>query len=92
MKGFDIVFWDATQLAEAYAVGVSYLYTYMEECYPGYLNVKVTYVLNNENELKMHYLDQEKSIHNLASINCRPKSNILISLIQPPRVLLAIFN
>lgn len=56
-KGFDKVVWDASEITESNAVGVvlQYLSKDMEEGYPGNLKVKVTYVLNNDNELKIYY-------------------------------------
>lgn len=56
-KGFDKVVWDASEISAADSVGVAlhYLSKDMEEGYPGNLNVKVTYVLNNDNELKIQY-------------------------------------
>ncbi len=56
-KGFDKVVWDASEITESDAVSVvlQYLSKDMEEGYPGNLNIKVTYVLNNDNELKIYY-------------------------------------
>lgn len=56
-KGFDKVIWDASEISGTDSVGVDlqYLSKDMEEGYPGNLNVKVTYVLNNDNELKIQY-------------------------------------
>lgn len=56
-KGFDKVVWDASEITGTDSVGVAlhYLSKDMEEGYPGNLNVKVTYVLNNDNELKIEY-------------------------------------
>jgi len=55
--GFNKVIWDASEITETDSVGVvlQYLSKDMEEGYPGNLNVKVTYVLNNDNELKIYY-------------------------------------
>jgi aldose 1-epimerase len=57
LKGFDKVVWKAELLAEANGVGVkfSYLSKDGEEGYPGNLNCTVTYLLNNENELRIGY-------------------------------------
>ncbi len=56
-KGFDKVVWKAKAVKSADAVGVElhYLSKDGEEGYPGNLNVKVTYTLNNKNELKIEY-------------------------------------
>lgn len=56
-KGFNKVVWDASEIIEADSVGISlqYLSSDMEEGYPGNVKVKVTYVLNNANELKIYY-------------------------------------
>lgn len=57
MKGFDKVVWDASEISRADCVGVAlqYLSKDMEEGYPGNLKVKVRYVLNNDNELRIYY-------------------------------------
>jgi len=57
IKGFSKVVWDASEITGADSVGVvlQYLSKDMEEGYPGNLNVKVTYELNNDNELKIYY-------------------------------------
>ncbi len=56
-NGFDKVVWDASEIIGADSVGVAlhYLSKDTEEGYPGNLKVKVTYVLNNDNELKIQY-------------------------------------
>jgi aldose 1-epimerase len=56
-KGFSKVVWDASETTGSDSVGVilKYLSKDMEEGYPGNLTVKVTYVLNNANELKIYY-------------------------------------
>ncbi|HCN82638.1 MAG TPA: galactose-1-epimerase [Sphingobacteriaceae bacterium] len=54
-KGFQYVVWDATQLNER-SVEFHYISKDMEEGYPGNLDVKVTYTLTDDNELKMDYL------------------------------------
>jgi aldose 1-epimerase len=56
-KGFDKVVWDASELSGKDSVGLvlTYLSKDMEEGYPGNLKSKVTYVLNNSNELKIYY-------------------------------------
>lgn len=57
LKGFNKVVWDASEITAPDSVGVAlqYLSKDMEEGYPGNLKVKVTYVLNNNNELKIYY-------------------------------------
>lgn len=57
LKGFNKMVWDASEIAGDDSVGVAlqYLSKDMEEGYPGNLKVKVTYVLNNDNELKIYY-------------------------------------
>lgn len=57
-KGFDKVVWDAktTQDSNSVSIQFSYLSKDGEEGYPGDLNVIVTYILTNENELKIDYL------------------------------------
>jgi aldose 1-epimerase len=52
--GFQSVVWDAQQ-PNAQTVVLTYLSKDMEEGYPGNLNVKVTYTLTENNELKMEY-------------------------------------
>jgi len=55
--GFDKVVWDAKEIQQADAVGLelSYLSKDGEEGYPGNLNVHVTYLWTNDNELKIDY-------------------------------------
>lgn len=53
-KGFQDVVWDATQLNDQTIV-FQYLSKDGEEGFPGNLNVKVTYTLTDNNELKMDY-------------------------------------
>ncbi len=57
IKGFDKVFWEATTIEEQDGVGVVLSRTSpdTEEGYPGNLVVKVTYLLNNANELVINY-------------------------------------
>lgn len=56
-KGFDKVLWQAEAFDEPHSSGVklSYLSPDGEEGYPGNLMVKVTYSLNEDNELKIEY-------------------------------------
>jgi len=55
--GFYKKIWDAESIEEAHAVGVALTYFSQdgEAGYPGNLNVKVTYRLTDDNELKIDY-------------------------------------
>ena len=57
LKGFDKVVWDAKTILNDSTVSLelSYLSKDMEEGYPGNLKAKVTYTLNNEDELSVIY-------------------------------------
>ena len=57
LKGFDKVIWDAKTIVSDSTVSLelSYLSKDMEEGYPGNLETKVTYTLNNEDELSVSY-------------------------------------
>ncbi len=57
IKGFDKVLWTAEPVKETGAAGVrfSYLSPDGEEGYPGNLRASVTYLLTNDNELKLSY-------------------------------------
>lgn len=57
LVGFDKVVWDAEELRDDAEVGVrlSYLSKDGEEGYPGNLHTTVTYLLNDQNELKIAY-------------------------------------
>ena len=52
LKGFDKVLWSGKTTADKKAVEFSYTAKDGEEGYPGNLTVKVTYALNDDNELK----------------------------------------
>lgn len=52
--GFQDVVWDAAQIDEG-TLELNYLSKDMEEGFPGNLKVKVTYQLNDQNELKITY-------------------------------------
>jgi aldose 1-epimerase len=58
IKGFDKVLWKSESVNKQNAVGVkfSYLSKDGEEGYPGNLDCSVTYLLTNDNELKIEYL------------------------------------
>jgi len=70
-KGFDKVIWDASiqENDEDVSVQFSYLSPDGEEGYPGNLNIKVTYTLNNQNELTIHYsgISDEKTLLNMTN-------------------------
>lgn len=57
LKGFDKVIWNAKETAGGDSKGLELTYRSkdMEEGYPGNLNVKVFYLLNNQNELMIRY-------------------------------------
>ena len=57
IKGFDKVVWDAETKRSADSLTLILKYTSpdMEEGYPGNLRVRVAYILNNDNELKIIY-------------------------------------
>ena len=57
LKGFDKVIWESQETAGGDSKGLtlSYLSRDMEEGYPGNLQVKVYYLLNNQNELLIRY-------------------------------------
>ena len=69
IKGFDKVFWEAESFSDLNASGVvlQYLSKHMEEGYPGNLSVIVTYLLTNEDTLKVRYeaTTDQKTIINL---------------------------
>jgi aldose 1-epimerase len=57
ITGFDKVVWNAESFQQADAVGIVFTHTSKDgdEGYPGTLTVKVTYTLNNANELAFDY-------------------------------------
>jgi len=57
LKGFDKVIWGAKTIVSDSTVSLelSYLSNDMEEGYPGNLETKVTYTLNNKDELSVNY-------------------------------------
>jgi len=57
IKGFDKAIWNAEteEKADEVIVRFSYLSPDGEEGYPGNLKMNVTYTLNNDNELTIHY-------------------------------------
>ncbi|MHC1776010.1 MAG: aldose epimerase family protein [Lentimicrobium sp.] len=58
IRGFDKRTWDGRLVSGNGYTGVelSYLSPHLEEGYPGNLLVKVTYLLNNNNELQIRYM------------------------------------
>lgn len=70
-KGFDKVLWQASEVTKEDAAGVemTYLSKDMEEGYPGNLNVKLTYWLTNDNEIRIDYeaTTDKKTICNLTN-------------------------
>ena len=56
-KGFDQVIWDASTFSGENDAGVTFTYLSKdgEEGYPGNLQVKVTYTLTNDDELRIDY-------------------------------------
>lgn len=56
-KGFDKRVWNATVIHQGEAAGVAFTYTSPdgEEGYPGTLQCKVSYLLNDNNELRIDY-------------------------------------
>jgi aldose 1-epimerase len=57
IKGFDKVLWKAEEIKKDKEIGVklSYLSKHGEEGYPGNLSIIVTYLLTNNDELKIKY-------------------------------------
>ena len=67
-KGFQYVVWDVKQPND-HTIELHYLSKDGEENFPGNLDVKVTYTLNDDNELKMDYLatTDKKTVVNLTN-------------------------
>jgi aldose 1-epimerase len=67
-KGFQYVVWDAKQVGDS-LLELSYLSRDGEEGYPGNLQVKVTYLLNDANELVLSYeaSTDKKTVVNLTN-------------------------
>lgn len=57
VKGFDKVLWDGKIISGGDSKGIELFYHSkdLEEGYPGNMNVKVVYLLNNQNELMVRY-------------------------------------
>ncbi|MFT2010258.1 aldose epimerase family protein [Pontibacter sp. 13R65] len=66
--GYSRVVWDARQVDDK-TLELTYLSKDMEEGYPGNLNVKVTYTLTDDNELKIDYeaTTDKKTVVNLTN-------------------------
>ncbi|MGV3465829.1 MAG: aldose epimerase family protein [Heyndrickxia sp.] len=70
-KGFSHVIWEAKDFQDDEGIGI--IFTYQspdgDEGYPGQLNVKVTYLLTNNNQLNISYEAQsdQKTIVNLTN-------------------------
>lgn len=67
-KGFQYVVWDASQ-PNSQTLLLSYKAKDMEEGFPGNMDIKVTYTLTDDNELKMDYeaTTDKKTIVNLTN-------------------------
>ena len=69
LKGFHKVVWNPKEILNDRNVSLelTYLSKHMEEGYPGNLDVKVTYTLNNKDELSVRYeaVTDQKTIINL---------------------------
>lgn len=86
--GFQYVVWDAAQ-PNPQTLVLTYLSKDMEEGYPGNLKVKVTYSLNDENELGMEYeaTTDKKTVVNLTNhaffnLNGEGSGDILNHILQ----------
>jgi aldose 1-epimerase len=87
IKGFQYVVWDAEQKSES-SVTFSYLSKDGEEGFPGNLQVKVTYTLTNDNEIKADFEAQtdKATVVNLTNhayfnLNGQGSGNILDHLL-----------
>lgn len=71
LKGFDKVVWKAKEVHTPDSIGLelSYLSEDGEEGYPGNLRLRVTYLLNKDNELRIDYFAQtdKETIVNLTN-------------------------
>lgn len=71
IRGFDKVVWDTEYIIENDFIGVEmcYLSHDGEEGFPGDLDVKITYLINNDNELEIKYsaVSNKKTIINLTN-------------------------
>jgi aldose 1-epimerase len=71
LKGFDKVIWEVKEIQETTKLGLelNYLSKDMEEGYPGNLDVTVTYLLTEDNAVRLEYLatTDKKTILNLTN-------------------------
>ncbi|WBW97280.1 aldose epimerase family protein [Oceanirhabdus sp. W0125-5] len=71
IKGFDKVIWCVKEIKKTDYLGLemSYISPDGEEGFPGKMNVKVTYILNNNNELEMKFsaVSDKKTIINMTN-------------------------
>ncbi|MBU9721011.1 MULTISPECIES: aldose epimerase family protein [Bacillaceae] len=71
ITGFDKVLWDVKTIEDPDQVGVVFTYVSLdgEEGYPGEVNIEVTYIVNNDNELIIKYNGKtnKKTILNLTN-------------------------
>lgn len=71
VKGFNKVIWDVVEIVEEDYIGLqmSYLSKDKEEGFPGNLNTKVIYILNNTDELEIKYeaVSDKKTIVNMTN-------------------------
>ncbi len=86
IKGFDKVLWTATEINQGDQLGLELTYTSPdgEEGYPGTMQVKVIYMLTDDNELRLEYeaTTDKPTICNLTNhtyfnLNNADNSNIL---------------
>ncbi|RDC61970.1 Aldose 1-epimerase [Adhaeribacter pallidiroseus] len=87
-NGFQAVVWNATQPND-HTLELTYLSKDLEENFPGNLNVKVTYALTDNNELKMDYeatTDKKTPVnltnHAFFNLNGEGSGTILNHIIQ----------
>lgn len=70
-QGFDKVIWRVKELIQKEYIGIelSYLSLHGEEGFPGNLDVKVYYLLNNDNELEIKYVatSDQRTIINMTN-------------------------
>ncbi|HEU5140970.1 MAG TPA: aldose epimerase family protein, partial [Bacillales bacterium] len=70
-NGFNHVIWSATAIENRNEAGVEFTYTSPdgEEGYPGTVDIKVTYLLNNQNELVVSYdgISDQKTLLNVTN-------------------------
>ncbi|HEY2421615.1 MAG TPA: aldose epimerase family protein [Neobacillus sp.] len=71
LRGFDKVIWNTNVKEEKDSISLEFMYLSRdgEEGYPGNLNMKVTYTLNNDNELIISYegVSDQRTVVNLTN-------------------------